>query len=126
MVFISIHSSFSCSPFPIRLFVLIRLTSLNNLGYTWIGDQSTNFVRLREGSVLKDSYLCIPEIREGSDDQDRLWFLRTWMLKREINNLSHLTCQDPEEEAASRTQMLIQIFMDPLLDVVQFPLFDRP
>lgn len=93
LVFISIHSSFSWRPFPIRIFVLIRLTTLNNFGYTWTGDQSANFMRLREDRALKDSYLCIPEIREGSDYQHLLLRPRTWMLERKINNLSLLICK---------------------------------
>lgn len=46
LALISIHSSFSWRPFPTRIFVLIRLTSLNTFGYTWTGDQSANFMRL--------------------------------------------------------------------------------
>ena len=41
LALMSIHSSFSWSPFPTRILVLIRLTSLNTFGYTFTGVQST-------------------------------------------------------------------------------------
>ena len=93
VVLISIHSSFSWRPFPISVFVLIRLTSLINFGYTWTGDQSAKFMRLRKDWALKDSYLCIPKIQEGSGYQHLLWHPRTWLLQRKVNNLSLSICK---------------------------------
>ena len=43
LALISIHSSFSWRPFPTRIFILIRLTSLNTFGYTWTGNLQTSW-----------------------------------------------------------------------------------